>query len=76
MEFWLGTSKHQPKNIQHRGFAGGHPPNYWSGGHWLDPGRADGIPYFPAPMVVCDGRQCYSRFSMTLLCYGDLCLTS
>ena len=43
------------KNIQHRGFAGGHPPNYWFGSHEFDEGRADGIPYCLADMVVCGG---------------------
>jgi hypothetical protein len=41
------------KNIQHRAFAGRHRPNYYSGPHWLDDGRADGIPYFPMGVVVC-----------------------
>jgi hypothetical protein len=45
------------QNVQHQGFPGGHPPEYWSGGYWLIDGRADGIPSFPVPMVV-HGRDC------------------
>src|SRR4051812_37064875 len=53
----------EKKNIQHRGFAGGHPPNYWSGPHWLIYGRADGIPSFPVGMVVCINYGPHNRMS-------------
>jgi hypothetical protein len=47
------TIAESDKNIQHRGFAGGHPPDYWFGGWQLIYGRADGIPSSLPPVVVC-----------------------
>lgn len=41
------------RNIQHRAFAGRHRPDYYSSGRQFDYGRADGIPYSLAPVVVC-----------------------
>ena len=50
------------KNIQQRGFAGRHRPNYWSAPYRLDYGRADGIPYFPVGMVVCASSSVSSKY--------------
>jgi hypothetical protein len=50
------AAKTPKRYIQHRAFAGRHRPNYYSGPHWLDDGRADGIPYSPVGVVVCVGR--------------------
>ena len=41
------------KNIQQQGFAGGHPPNYYSADLKLKDARADGMACFLQSMVVC-----------------------